>query len=180
MPTEFEIMEAHRQQIEDFSKWRLNPEEILALLEHNFRGEIWDIVQKQWKDTGRRLMNEEGISMMISTAATRINKVTMLTNFSEDEIFQQMRFFEIQLVGIIFSKLNDFEIESLSDADHIIESIIGLAFAAYKKSEGAGERESLDRGGDQTIRHINMGDMGGRRGGVMPRIFGRKQEEQYG
>ena len=177
MPTELEMIEAQRQHIEDFSKWRLDPEEILAILERNFRGEIWDPVGKKWVKKGKVLMNDEGISMVISIAATRINKVTMLTNFSEEQIFMQMRFFEIQLVGIIFSKMADFNIQSLSDADHIIDSVVSLTFAAYKKSEDAGERESLDRGGDQTIRHINYGEGGSRRG-VMPRIFGRKQQEE--
>lgn len=79
----------------DFFIYQLDNEEIIKRLAHRLRGEIWDTELNKWVEKGQRLMNDDGIRMLVTIVDSHLSKEKILTDITQeqvDRIASAMRF----------------------------------------------------------------------------------------
>lgn len=146
-----------RQQ-DDSIVWRYDPEDLLDFLKHDLKGEIWVPHKKgtggDW--VGKRaqqLLNDEGVTTIISTIRTMVNKFTVLSNLTDDEIIEICRDINTALVETLYFKYKQFGADK-KNLDLIEAKTMNFIFISLKKSLGGKERESLY---SRLFRHETVG-----------------------
>src|SRR3972149_12149569 len=76
--------------VENLVKWILNPKEIIETLELNLRGLIPGDKPNTFKRIGIQLLNDEGVRVMVDIVMAHVNKVVMMSEFTEKQIMDMM------------------------------------------------------------------------------------------
>src|SRR3989344_7677196 len=93
---------------EDFYKYRISQEDVLAELEHRLRGQFFDPVKDVWSDKYPPWANAEGISALMSVVYNYANKGTFLANLRQEQILYKCENLKIQLAKLLFSKFEEY------------------------------------------------------------------------
>lgn len=131
-----------RGDMADFTKWRLETIDIVELLEHDLKGEFFNEKKNVWEVRGTPLLNNDGVSAIVSLVRTSVNKVTFLSNVTLEQIILICQDLNLALVEVLFFEWQVFAVKK-EHLDLIVSKVMNFIFMALKKSEGAGERESL-------------------------------------
>lgn len=81
-------------QQENFQQWQLGYLDTLERIEHGLRSEVWTPLSNEglgsWENRNKSpvLMNEEGISSILSFLTVHLDRKNQLSNLNEDEIFR--------------------------------------------------------------------------------------------
>lgn len=116
----------------------LENEDLITLLEHEFRGEVYVVENDEgkWKKKYSPIIkNTEGINEILRILRFMgLNKVSILTNLNEDQINAKLRTFEMKLADLLFLKRRDWGIdkEYMPMIYHLIISIVEDAFFRAK------------------------------------------------
>jgi len=116
----------------------LENEDLISLLEHEFRGEVYVVENDEgkWKKKYAPIIkNQEGINEILRILRFMgLNKVSILTNLDEDQINTKLRTFEMKLADLLFLKRRDWGIdkEYMPMIYHLIISIVEDAFFRAK------------------------------------------------
>jgi len=125
-----------------FSRWRLDPDDIVQRVEHSLRGEIYK--DNEWQRLGKPLANEEGIAGLLTIVGTSVNKVISLTKFQDDEIENIMEHIDDTLIDLLATKYDEWEIDP-DFLSYIRELIINFIHASYKQAVGGWTSEQLSQ-----------------------------------
>lgn len=156
---------------ETLTKYQLNPAEIIEKLEHDMKGEIMIVdYEKQvvkWESRGKKLMNDDGVKMVITIVGSHIDRNTLLSTLEKNEIVFAMRSLHKHLVLHFGSKYKDYEIDK-NDLTPIIDIITNKIWFALKRAEDGAEKNFLAKAGEKRIEKRiigapNMMDSGRRR-----------------
>lgn len=138
-------------------KWQLSTD--YQELEHNLRGEFYDIKDKKWKKMGKPLMNNNGISMVLFILRPMTDKNLYLSNLSGVMIDKIMIANCDTVRENLMNNLKEFNIDK-ANLTAINEHIKNFLYPALKRCEKGGER-SFIKGGiqrvEQTVRNIQEG-----------------------
>jgi len=161
------------EQMADFSKWRLDIDDLLEYLEHDLKGDKLDKEGNWIKDEDTNPdMNNQGVKAIISTIRVFCNKYTTLSNLTNDEIMAICRYLHIDLAEMLFFSYDVFDINE-DILSMLVNKIMSFVFMSLKKAQGEGERISLSKQ-ETTIRHIEQE----KPKGFSLNPFGRGKEEE--
>lgn len=161
-----------------FSKWQLDPRDIMELLEHALRGEIW----KPGKgDEGgiwyipegvTSMMNELGIQSILQKVTVMVNRVVIMSNLDEKAIDNWLwdlgHVLAAELVNKMFPEnLWDLDFKNL---DSIHDFVMILTETSLKRALMDGERRKLYEA--QSITETRIDDSASKRGGFLSWIPG--------
>jgi len=143
------------QQFPELTKWTLDPYQILMELQHDLRGEIWDIQQSKWVQAGEKLLNDKGINTIIALCKTIINKNAFLSNLNEEEINFIVLDLANDLTISLFVNSDEWELESEKGYQNlIIDKVRVYMYLGLKRAWNQGERNFI-KSMEQTVRRID-------------------------
>ena len=130
----------------ELTKWQLSPEEIVEKLEHDLKGEIpkWDKETETWtwKQVGKKLMNDNGVKMIITLVFSHIGKNTILSTLKTNEIASVMKLLHKHLTLHLSDKWKEYEIDK-SDLTLINDIVTNTIWFALKRAENGAEKKFL-------------------------------------
>ena len=132
----------NQQQDSSFLIFQLQTDEILEEIEMNLRGYDWSPQANSWVSKRIQIINEEGISVLMTLLKSEVNKTKILSDFDDEEISKIMQEFEINLIDVISAKYREWEV----DYNYLtsIRIMLGNAVhATYKRALDGGERKFL-------------------------------------
>lgn len=161
--------------------WRLEGADVTASIEHRLKGEFLkktihqkdgqNIEYEEWiSDKKARVMNDTGAKAIVTAADIIFNKITFLSNITDDELLDQCREMHRTIAREIYNNWSRFDVHQ--DPSPVLNQIMTLIFFAMKRAQGAGERESLTK-----MESINRIIAEGQKSGGFP-FFGRGQKKE--
>ena len=126
----------------NFSQWQLTPSDVIELVEHSLRGEIWDSKTQSWESKGKQKMNEIGIQAVIGEVSDRVNKIVIMSNLQEQDVKDILLDLLWDLASEMFLNMKKWDM-SFEDLDPIHNMVMVLSEAALKRCLMEGERKRL-------------------------------------
>lgn len=137
---------ANQVQDSSFLIYQLQTDDILEQIEMDLKGYDWNPMKKTYEKTREQMINNKGISVLITILKIEVNRTKILSDFNKEDIPRIMMEFENNIIEILENKYKEWEIEFnyLSS----IRIMLGNAvYATYKRALEGGERDFLK--GDQ-------------------------------
>jgi hypothetical protein len=139
------------RQDENLIRWQLELNDILERAEHVLRGDIVTFKNGQlvWdknpfpKDN---TLNEFGVQLIMKIISTYINRNTILSDYTNDEINFKVFDFGRELNNLLFMKYETMGLdneEKRKEYPMIVREVVDLVHSAYKRALMGGERRSL-------------------------------------
>lgn len=126
----------------EFTKWQLDVTEMLELMEHNFRGEVYDQAEDKWEKRYPAEMSEEGIAYVMKRLRFYMDRNFMLTNLKDEEVFMISRTVSMDIAMVFYQNYRRFGIDK-SILTTLVNQISWAVFVTLKRAWGAEERKSL-------------------------------------
>lgn len=124
------------------AQWQLDLQEMLDMLVHHWHGDTYDPLSNDWKhDPEQRMMSDAGLRNIISHLSIA-NRNIFLSNFTDEEIRDNMKYFMISFTNYLAMNFKKFEIDK-HNLTMIKEQVKNIMFAAFKRAQLAGERKSI-------------------------------------
>ena len=137
---------------ENMIKWQLELDNILERTEHILKNHIIKFTRDGhtiWEpnpDASGRILNDHGVQEVMKVLSMYLNRNTILSDYSEEEIRYKVYDFGKELSDLFFMKYEDFGLTTIELRQHypmIIRQIVDIIHSAYKRAYHAGERTSL-------------------------------------
>lgn len=114
--TEKEVGRRIQQNIQNYPdssvlQLQLDMSDPINLIEHDLKGEWYDYKDQEWKRSGMRMMNDEGVRAIVSILHNYLTPNTFLSNFDDSDIRRIMEPFHRKLAAMIIDKQEEWEIE---------------------------------------------------------------------
>lgn len=168
----------------DFSRWQLDPKDVLELIEHTLRGEVWkssdDGQSGAWtKVEGTKpLMNEAGIQFVLKKVTSVVNRVVIMSNLSEEamnEILEDTSFFLTSSMVMRYWPNNDWGMD-FKDFNELYWMIMLMVESCLNRAKLDGERRKLYEA--QKLQETHVIDQSKKEGGffgsLIPALGGRR------
>ena len=135
----------------NLTMWQLDSSEILEGAEHRLRGEIFGQVvdkdgniRRAWYCPvgSRPLMNELGIRQIINLSSNNIDRITFLSNLSEEQILMMTKETHKDLAQLISRNHRLYELDK-SNFNIVISMIVFRIFPALMRAWQEWERKHL-------------------------------------
>lgn len=135
----------------DFSRWQLDPKDVLELIEHTLRGEVWksskDGKSGAWAamEGVDPLMNEKGIQFVLKKVTAVVNRVVIMSNLEEyamNEILEDTSFYLSANMIMRFWPNNDWEMD-FKDFNEVYWMVMLLVESCLNRAKLDGERKKL-------------------------------------
>jgi len=136
---------------ENLIRWQLELNDILERSEHVLKGDIVEFKNGQlvWSknpDPKNNCLNDVGVQLIMKTISSYINRNTILSDYTNDEINFKVYDFGREINNLIFMKYEiigmDTE-EKRKEYPMLVREIVDLVHSAYKRALMGGERRSL-------------------------------------
>jgi hypothetical protein len=115
----------------------LDTNEIIQELQHQLKNEIYDNKNDKYIVLGDPLLNEKGISHLISITRPMVDRTITLSTFDNEEINRKMQEFGHNLVRLLARHYKEFGIPNLIVSSNIRVLICNLVHSSLKKAKGA-------------------------------------------
>lgn len=154
-----------------FSRWQLDPRDVMELLEHALKGEVWipatDEEDGKWEtpEGVTPMLNEAGVQAILQKISALVNRVIIMSNLDEIAINGWLWDLGHELAAELVSRMwpeNDWEID-FRNLDVIHDMVILLTEASLKRALLDGERKKLYEA--QSIQETRIEDASSKRGG---------------
>ena len=137
---------------ENLIRWQLDLSEIMERAEHVLRGDklifikgnmIWQSPEKE----SDQIINNYGVQEVMRILSMYVNRNTILSNYSLEEIHLKIYDFGKDLSDLFFMKYESFgwkdNIEKRKNYPMLMREMIDIVHSAYNRALGGKERESL-------------------------------------
>jgi hypothetical protein len=145
-----------------------NPDSELAKMEMSLRGYRVDS-NGDVKQAGTALMNEEGITSVISEVQSLTSQNTVMSHIDEKEIPSMMDFVADTLARDLMMNRIRYGISDPTARDKIFFMSLNYCWVTMKRAQGGGER-SFWKGSTQEITMRNEGQQQGQ--GIISKLLG--------
>jgi len=144
-------------------KDQLDLGEELERIKHLLRGDTLERDEQgieYWKEPEKeeeRLLNDYGLRIIMKLVCFYLNKNKLLSNYSEEMIFEKMEDFSTELADLIFMKYREIGLDTSEKRkmySMIVRELQDTVHDTYLRSLGGKERESLRR-------HMHVSETGG-------------------
>jgi len=155
-----------------FSRWQLDPRDVIELLEHALKGEVWKADEdgegagKWHRPIGvRPMLNEAGVQAILQKVTSMVNRVVIMSNLEEKAINSWLWDLGHELAAELVSRMwpeNDWDID-FRNLDVIHDMVMLMVEASLKRALLDGERKKLYEA--QSIQETRIDDRGQGKGG---------------
>jgi len=126
------------------AKLQLDMTSTINFLEHDLKGERLHIGEdkatgemvREWRPTGMRMMDDNGVQTVVSVLHTFLNPNTFLTVVDEEDIERIMSRFHRTLAGLLVDKQEEFAIEN-AYLYILMDKITNIVWLALKRGTGS-------------------------------------------
>lgn len=135
---------------DDIAKWQLELNDILEKAEHMLKGDIIVFENNQliWKDNPNpeeNTLSKHGVKICMKFLGLYINRNTILSDYTEDEIRYKVLDFGKRFNNLIFMKYEEMGMdteEKRKEYPMIVGSMTDVVHSAYSRAKDGRERES--------------------------------------
>ena len=132
-----------------FSQWQLNASDVIEIIEHCLRGEIWrkekGATGYEWVKGGSPKLNELGIQAITSEINSRVNKVVIMSNLTERTVNDILWDLSDNLAAELFLRIKDWGID-FADLNAIHDLVMTITEATVRRAMEDGERRKIYEG----------------------------------
>lgn len=136
---------------EDLVRWQLELNDILERAEHILRGDIIHFEDNQviWKknpNPKNNCLNDFGVQKIMEILAQYINRNTILSDYTQDEINYKVFDFGREINNLFFMKYEEFGMDTedkRKEYPMLVREIVDIVHSSYKRALEGGERRSL-------------------------------------
>lgn len=136
---------------ENLVKWQLELDNILERIDHLLRGhklttQDGNLVWTDPKDPKEAIFNEYGVNEILRILSLYLNRNTILSNFTEEQVELKVYDFGNEVADLILNKYEDMGLTTTDKMvmfPMIVRELIDIIHAAYLRGLKGGERESL-------------------------------------
>lgn len=135
---------------DDVARWQLELNDILEKAEHVLKGDIvkfengstiWTTRETPEKNT----LNDYGVQLIMKCLAMYINRNTILSDFTPDEVCYKTLDFGKELNNLVFMKYDEMGMDTedkRKEYPMIIREMVDIVHSAYARAKDGRERES--------------------------------------
>ena len=135
---------------DDVARWQLELNDILEKAEHVLKGDVvtFDQGNTIWttrKDLTKNTLNDYGVQLIMKCLAMYINRNTILSDFTEEEVRYKTLDFGHKLNDLIFMKYDEMGMDNedkRKEYPMIIREMVDIVHSAYARAKDGRERES--------------------------------------
>jgi len=168
---------------EDIIKWQLELNDILERAEHVLRGDIVTFKEGQliWDKNPNpesNALNNFGVHLIMKVLANYINRNTILSDYTNEEINYKVYDFGREINNLVFMKYEEMGMDSeekRKEYPMLVREVIDIVHSAYKRALMGGERRSLREMISVSQSHQTMGGVGQ---GVTVNAMGQQQAQR--
>lgn len=139
------------RQDDNLIRWQLELNDILERAEHILRGDIPNVVDGHiiWQTNPRpqdNPLNNIGVNEVMKILAMYVNRNTILSDYTNDEINFKVYDFGREVNNLIFMRDEDFGLDSEEKRKSypiIVREIVDIVHSAYKRALDGAEKRSL-------------------------------------
>lgn len=132
-------------------KWQLELDNILERCEHILRGDKLvfrdgNIIWQSNEDMKDNILNEYGVSEVMRILSMYLNRNTILSDYSDEEIRAKVLDFGRELNDLFFMKYEEMGLTTLEKRKNypmLIREMVDIVHSAYKRALHGGEKRSL-------------------------------------
>ena len=139
-----------------------DPSNELHMMEMTFRGLKEDSNGNAVK-SGKPMMNEVGISSILGTVQSLINRVTIMSNLEKDEVSILIDFLSDTLAKDLMMNRKEYGIDSASTRDKIFYTALSTTFVTLKRAFQEGDKRFWKGSVQEIHSHVD----GGKRKGIL-------------
>lgn len=156
---------------ESFQKWRVDTADIIEELKHKLRGEIKNEEEK-WQRVGIPLLNDTGIENIISFISFYLNRVVILSNFTQEDLSLLIYGLSSDLRAEILENIYLWEIDSPQLLKRVIMDFV---LASVNRAKDGGEREAFGK----IMRTVERIEPSEKKGTLLSslNVFSKKEEK---
>lgn len=133
----------------NFSQWQLNASDVIEIIEHCLRGEVWRKDEKgtvySWVKAGDPKLNEQGIQAITSEINSRVNKVVIMSNLTERTVNDMLWDLADNLATELFLRKDDWGVD-FADLNPIHDLVMTITEATIRRAMEDGERRKIYEG----------------------------------
>ena len=136
---------------DDLVKWQLELNDILERAEHILRGdkphfENGNVIWKKNDFPEDDILNEHGVELIMKIISNYINRNTILSDYTEEEVRYKVLDFGKELNNLIFMKYEEMGMDTedkRKEYPMLVRQIVDLVHSSYARAKDGGERRSL-------------------------------------
>jgi len=136
---------------DDLVKWQLELNDILERAEHILRGdkpkfENGNVVWKDNPNIKDNVLNEHGVELMMKIISNYINRNTILSDFTEEEVRLKTLDIGKEINNLIFMKYEEMGMDNedkRKEYPMLVRQVVDLIHSSYARAKDGGERRSL-------------------------------------
>lgn len=139
------------KQDENIVRWQLELNDILERAEHILRGDVpsFEDGHVVWKDNPcptENPLNNMGVNEVMKILAMYVNRNTILSDYTNEEINFKVYDFGREVNNLIFMRYDDFGMnteEKKKNYPIVVREIVDIVHSAYKRALDGAEKRSL-------------------------------------
>lgn len=135
---------------DDIARWQLELNDILEQAEHTLKGDIviFENGKKEWRDNPKpdeNSLNLHGVRLCMKLLSLYVNRNTILSDYTEDEVRYKVLDFGKRFNDLIFLK---YELMGMDNEDKrkeyasLVGAMVDIVHSAYARAKDGMERES--------------------------------------
>lgn len=118
----------------DVIRYQLDSSDIIELIEHYLKGEVWDHSKEQYIKKFEPIVNENGFNSIMNFLVSRVNRIFSTTNIDEKEIYMMIRTLRFDLIDLLEMNWKNFGLKK-SNLSPLLNMITDAVFVTLKKSQ---------------------------------------------
>ena len=135
---------------DDIARWQLELNDILEKAEHTLRGDIvvFEKGQMIWKKNPNpelNTLNDFGVQLLLKLLSMYVNRNTILSDYTEDEVRYKVLDFGKRLNDLIFLKYEEIGMdteEKRKEYASLVGAMVDIVHSTYARAKYGRERES--------------------------------------
>lgn len=120
-------------------RWQLELDNILERVEHILRGDKvtcikGNVIWEKNDDPAKQILNDYGVGLILRLLTSYLNRNTILSNYSEDEINYKVYDFGCELSDLFYMKYEDMGLDSIEKRKEypmLVREIVDVVNSAY-------------------------------------------------
>lgn len=176
---------------EDIARWQLELNDILEKVEHSLKGDVvvFENGQLIWKDNPNpkeNTLNKKGVQIIMRLLTKYINRNTILSDYTAEEINFKVLDFGKRLNNLIFMKYEEMGMDSeekRKEYPSLVGALVDIVHSAYARAKDGRERESYRKMISVSQASAGGGMMGGginiNAGSTTPKMRGLLNPMRY-
>jgi len=135
---------------DDVARWQLELNDILERAEHILKGDIvkfeeGNIIWTPRKNPEENTLNDYGVQLIMKILSMYINRNTILSDYTEDEVCYKVLDFGKRLNDLIFMKYEEIGMDTedkRKEYPMLVGEMVDIVHSAYARAKDGRERES--------------------------------------